>query len=46
MNFIFEKWNESYKKYDEVNIGKEKFFIAREALQSKLLCNLAGKGGA
>lgn len=45
INFLFEKWNELYKRYSEVNIAKEKFIIDQEALRSSLLSKLAGKGG-
>lgn len=45
MDFLFEKWNEPYIRYGEVNLGKEKFIVGQEPLQSSLLCKLAGKGG-
>jgi len=45
MDFLFEKWNELYRWYSEVNLGEEKFIVAQEPLQSSLLCKLAGKGG-
>lgn len=45
MDFLFEKWNELYRRYSEVNLGEEKFIVAQEPLRSSLLCKLAGKGG-
>lgn len=46
MDFLFEKWNEPYVWYGEVNLGKEKFIVGQEPLQSSPDCSgLAGKGG-
>ncbi len=45
MNFLIEKRRKPYIRYGKVSIGKEKFIIDQETLQSSLLCKLAGKGG-
>ncbi|OGL30405.1 hypothetical protein A3F37_00835 [Candidatus Saccharibacteria bacterium RIFCSPHIGHO2_12_FULL_41_12] len=43
--FLFEKCNELYMRYCEVNLAKEKVARVQESLQSSWLCQVAGKGG-
>jgi len=47
INFLFEKWNKSYIRYDEVNLAEEKLILCQEPFRcNPELSGLAGRGGA
>ncbi len=44
--FLFEKWNETYQKYGEVNLAKEKAILCQKQLWSFWLSQKAERCGA